>query len=153
LMMLDVLAEDGFFVYNVFLMFINLFIDKQLARCRRSLMNLGVHPDSTFLPRGLMYRHTCESGKTCEGSETKSRLVWPLPGPDEEYRMPNIYLFCRLDLEITLFHGELKFPLGMRPFVLVCFGIRILVRRVTPETRETIVFCFRFGFAMYCVVT
>ena len=107
--MLDVLAKGGFSVYNVFSVFIDLFVDKQLARCRRSLMNLGAHHDSAFLPLGLVYRHTCESGGTCEGSKTKSRLVWPLLGPDEEYGMPDICLFCRLDLEITWFLVHFRF--------------------------------------------
>jgi hypothetical protein len=72
-------------------------------------MNLGVHPNSAFLPRGLVYRRTCESGGSCEDSKTKSRLVWLLPGPDEEYRMPDICLFCRLDLEITWFLVHFRF--------------------------------------------
>ena len=66
LMILDVLAEGGFFVGKVFSVFIDLFVDKQLARCKRSLMNLGVHPYSAFLPRGLVYRRTCKSGGTCD---------------------------------------------------------------------------------------
>jgi len=41
LMILDVLDEGGFFVGEVFSVFIDLFDHKQLARCRRSLMNLG----------------------------------------------------------------------------------------------------------------
>jgi len=56
-------------------------------------MNLEVHPDSAFLPRGLVFRRTFESGGTCEGSKTKLRLVLLLPGPDEEYIIPDICLF------------------------------------------------------------
>jgi len=109
LMMLDVLADGGFSVDRVFSVFIDLFVDKQLTRCRRSLMNLGVRPDFSPLPRGLVCRLTSESSGTCEGSKTKSRLVWPLPKTDEEYKMPYICLFCRLDLEITWFLVHVHF--------------------------------------------
>ena len=101
LMILDVLAEGGFSVGEVFPVFIDRFVDKQVARCRSSLMNFGVRLGRVYHPRGLVYRLTCEFGGTCEGSKTKSRLVWPLPGADEEYRMPDICLLCHLDLEIT----------------------------------------------------
>jgi len=84
-------------------MILDLFICKQLGRCRRSLMNLGVHTGLASLPHGLVYRLTCESGGTCEGRKTKSKLVWPLPRADQEYKMPSIILFCRLDLEIAWF--------------------------------------------------
>jgi len=40
LMILDVLAEGGFSVGGVFSVFIDLFVHKQVARCKRSLMNL-----------------------------------------------------------------------------------------------------------------
>jgi len=49
LMILDVQAEGGFSVGSVFSVFIDLFVDRQLTRCRRSLMNLKVHPDLAFL--------------------------------------------------------------------------------------------------------
>jgi len=109
MMILYVLAEGGFSMGSVFSVFIDLFINRQLARCGRSLMNLEVHPNSGFLPQGLVYRRTCESGGTYEGNKTKLRLVWPLPGPDEEYIMPDICLFCLLDLEITWFLGHFRF--------------------------------------------
>jgi len=74
-MILDVLDEGGFSMGDVFSVFIDLFDRKQLACCRRSLMNLRVHLGLTFLPRGLVYRLTYESGGACEGSKTKSRLI------------------------------------------------------------------------------
>lgn len=89
----------GFPCIRSFSVFIDLFVDKQLAHCKRSLMKLGAHLDSAPLSRGLAYRLTCEYGGTCGGRKMKSRLVWPLPRADEEYRMPDICLFCRLDLE------------------------------------------------------
>jgi hypothetical protein len=41
LMILDLLSEGGFLVGRVFSVFIDLFVDKLLARCKRSLKNLG----------------------------------------------------------------------------------------------------------------
>jgi len=124
-MILAVLAESGFYVDKVFSVIIDLFVDKQLACCKRSLMNLGVRLNSVPLPRWLAYRLTCESSGTCEGSKTKLWLVWPLPGDDEEYIMPDICLFCRLDLEITWFlvHFRFKVPLGSWQLLLVYSNI------------------------------
>lgn len=83
-MILNVMAEDGLPVDEIFPVFQDLFERRELARSRWAIMNIRGHFHLRFLPRGLVFRLTCDSDGTCKGNERKSRLIRPLPGVDDE---------------------------------------------------------------------
>jgi len=111
-LMLKILASDSFSMEEVFPTFKDLFDRKQLADYGRALMNVeGISFFWGFywtrpLPPGLEYRFTCTSNGTCKGHGRRPNIFCPLPGDDEEYSTTNLFLFCRLDVEIAwfLFH-------------------------------------------------
>ena len=114
-LMLKVLAKDGFSMDEVLRVFRDLFNRKQLAECGRAIMNAEDPPSFSgyYWPRPLLpdleYRFTCTSNGTCKGHGRRPNIFWPLPGTDDEYSMTNLYLFCRLDVEIAWFLIHFRF--------------------------------------------
>jgi hypothetical protein len=112
--MLKVLASEGFDRDMVLSPFHDLFTRQRLAHCRSVISVDGLLFDYgqlelRFMPPGLHYKFTCLSDEDCAMSNRIRNFHLPSPGAYEDYDIINIYLSCRLHIELAWFLGHFRF--------------------------------------------
>lgn len=114
LIMLRVLASEGFNRDDILFLFNELFVRQRLAHCRDVISADGLLFDWSqhelrLMPPHLLYRFTCPSDGACVLSNTIRNAHLPSLGADENYDMVNICLTCRLDVELAWFLEHFPF--------------------------------------------
>ncbi|RHN68256.1 hypothetical protein MtrunA17_Chr3g0111911 [Medicago truncatula] len=114
LIMLKVLASEGFVRDRVLSLFHDLFTRQRLAHRRSIISADGILFDwgqleLRLMPLGLDYKFTCLSNGACAMSNMIRNSHFPSPCADEDYDIINIYLPCRLDTELVWFLGHFRF--------------------------------------------
>ena len=114
LIMLKVLASEGFDRDEVLSHFHDLFTRQRLAHCRSVISVDGLLFDwgqleLRFMPPGLDYKFTCLSNGACAMSNRIRKSHLPSLRTYEDYDMINICLSCRLDTELGWFLAHFPF--------------------------------------------
>jgi len=108
MIMLRVLASDGFNKNEILSLFDDLFVWHSLANCRDVisaddfLFDWG-QVELWLIAPSLVYRFTCPSDGVCTLSNRIRNAHLPSSGADEDYDMVNICLSCRLDVNLPGF--------------------------------------------------